>query len=132
MKLTSDTWRLVTLDWDNFAWNKAYKIIKFIMNDRKDIEKIIVFTSPNLDGWHIYIYFDHWLDWSEVIMLRRKYRDDPKRLINDLFKTYPEEKMILFQIKNGKKEKFYCEFWPQKYQMPDHVPSKIHSSMLGT
>jgi len=130
--MTSDKWKIISLDWDNFTWKKAYTIIKFIMNDRKDIEKITVFTSPNLDGWHIYIHFNHWLDWKEVLPLRRKYQDDPKRLINEIFKDNPDEKMILFQNKNGNKEKFYCEFWPQKYQMPDHVPSKIHSSMLGT
>jgi len=111
--MTSDKWRLVTLDWDKFAWNKAYKLIKFIFNDRKDITKIKVYSSPNLDGYHIYIYFDHWLEWSEVLKLRRKYQDDDKRLINDLFKTNPEEKMILFQNKNGKKQNIHPSLLPK-------------------
>ena len=119
--MTSDKWRLVTLDWDKFAWNKAYKLIKFILNDRKDIIKIKVYSSPNLDGYHIYIYFDHWLEWSEVLKLRRKYQDDDKRLINDLFKTNPEEKMILFQNKNGKKEIFMYEYWSSRFEMPKKI-----------
>ena len=119
--MTSDKWKIITLDWDKFTWHKAYEIIKFIFNDRKDIEKIKVYASPNLDGYHIYIYFDHWLLWSEVLQLRRKYRDDDKRLINDLFKTNPEEKMILFQNKNGKKEIFMCEYWSSRFEMPTHI-----------
>ena len=119
--MTSDKWRLVTLDWDKFAWNKANKLIKFIFNDRKDITKIKVYSSPNLDGYHIYIYFDKWLLWSEVLQLRRKYQDDDKRLINDLFKTNPEEKMILFQNKNGKKEIFMYEYWSNKFEMPKKI-----------
>ena len=38
--MTSDKWKIITLDWDKFAWNKAYEIIKFIMKDRTDIKKI--------------------------------------------------------------------------------------------
>ena len=119
--MTSDKWRLVTLDWDKFTWHKAYKIIKFILNDRKDIRKIKVYSSPNLDGYHIYIYFDKWLLWHEVLQLRRKYQDDSKRLINEFFKVNPEEKMILFQNKNGKKESFMYEFWPERFEMPTHI-----------
>ena len=119
--MTSDKWKLITLDWDKFTWHKAYKIIKFIFNDRKDIRKIKVYASPNVNGYHIYIYFDKWLLWSEVLQLRRKYRDDDKRLINDLFKTNPEEKMILFQNKNGKKEIFMYEFWSSRFEMPTHI-----------
>ena len=130
--MTSDKWKIISLDWDKFTWHKAYKIIKFIFNDRQDIKKIRVYSSPNLDGYHIYIYFDHWLEWSEVLKLRRKYHDDDKRLINDLFKTNPEEKMILFQNKNGKKEIFMYEFWSSRFEMPSHITSKVHASMLGT
>jgi len=121
--MTFDNWKLITLDWDKFAWNKAYKIIKFIMKDRSDIKKIKVCASPNLDGYHIYIYFDHWLDWQEVLQLRRRYKDDSKRLINDLFKTNRAEKMIMFSDKNGKKEICMTEFYPQK----DFVWPKIIS-----
>ena len=56
--MTSDKWRIISLDWDKFTWHKAYKIIKFIFNDRKDIKKIKVYSSPNLDGYHFYFYFD--------------------------------------------------------------------------
>ena len=125
--MTSDKWKIVTLDWDKFAWYNAYKLIKYIFGDRKDIEKIKVYSSPNLDGYHIYIYFDHWLEWSEVLNLRRKYQDDDKRLINDLFKTNPEEKMILFQDKNGKKEIFMYEFWPDRFEMPNELNGLINS-----
>ena len=116
--MTSDKWKLITLDWDKFAWPYANKIIEFIANDRKDIKKIKVYSSPNLDGYHIYIYFDHWLDWSEVLLLRRRYRDDSKRLINDFFKTIPSEKMVMFSDKNGKKEIFKHEYWPINYEFP--------------
>jgi len=119
--MTSDKWKIISLDWDKFTWHKAYKIIKFIFNDRKDIKKIKVYSSPNLDGYHIYIYFDHWLLWHEVLQLRRKYQDDSKRLINEFFKVNPEEKMILFQNKNGKKESFMYEFWPKRFEMPNYV-----------
>ena len=118
-----DLWKKITLDWDSFTWNEAYKIIKFIMNDRDDIEKLRIYASPNLDGYHVYIHFKYWLDWSEVIKLRRRYRDDPKRLINDLFKTNPDEKMILFSDKDGKKEIFITEFFPQ----PEFIWPKIIS-----
>ena len=119
--MTDDKWKIITLDWDKFAWYNANKLIKYIFGDRKDIEKIKVYASPNLDGYHIYIYFDHWLEWSEVLQLRRKYKDDPKRLINEFFKVLPEEKMIMFSDKNGKKETFMYEFWPQRYEMPTHL-----------
>ena len=121
--MTEDLWKLITLDWDSFAWNKAYKMIKFIMQDRKDIEKIRVYSSPNLDGYHIYIHLKYWVDWSDVIKLRRRYKDDPKRLINDLFKTNPENKMIMFSDKDGKKEIFIAEYWPQ----PEFIFPKILS-----
>ena len=127
--MTDDTWKIITLDWDKFTWHKAYEIIKFIFNDRKDIEKIKVYASPNLDGYHIYIYFDHWLLWSEVLQLRRKYQDDSKRLINEFFKVLPEEKMIMFSDKNGKKETFMYEFWPKRYEMPTFIQN-THSKLL--
>jgi len=44
-------------------------------------------------------------------------------LINEFFKVNPEEKMILFQNKNGKKESFMYEFWPKRFEMPTHVLS---------
>ena len=95
-------------------------MIKFILNDRKDIIKIKVYSSPNLDGYHIYIYFDHGLLWTEVVKLRRRYKDDSKRLINDLFKVNPSEKMIMFSDKNGKKEIFMYEYFGL-YQEPTHM-----------
>jgi len=86
-------------------------------------EKIRVYSSPNLDGYHIYIHLKYWVDWSDVIKLRRRYKDDPKRLINDLFKTNPENKMIMFSDKDGKKEIFIAEYWPQ----PEFIFPKIIS-----
>ena len=41
----------------------------------------------------------------------------------------------MFRDKNGKKEIFmqeFKEFWPSRFEMPNHITSKIHSSMLGT
>ena len=116
-----DLWKKITLDWDSIAWNEAYQRIKFIMNYRDDIEKIRIYASPNLDGYHVYIHFNYWIHWNEVIKLRQKFRDDPKRLINDLFKTNPDEKMILFSDKDGKKEIFITEYWPQ----PEFIWPKI-------
>ena len=119
--MTSDKWKIITLDWDKFAWHKAYEIIKFILNDRKDIEKLKVYSSPNLDGYHIYIYFDHWLLWNEVLHLRRRYKDDSMRIINDFFKTVSSEKMVMFRDKNGKNEIFMGEYWPKRFEMPTHL-----------
>ena len=38
----------------------------------------------------------------------------------------------MFRDKNGKKEIFMYEFWPTRFEMPNHITSKIHASMLGT
>ena len=91
--------RAITLDWDNIAWSECKKRLDFISKDRNDIEEIKIFNSPLCDGYHIYISFNKWLKWNEIMRLRQRWKDDPKRIEIDLFKVRAETKMIMFRAK---------------------------------
>ena len=101
-----DEFRVITLDYDNIAWNECFERIYFIMNDRKDIERLQVFSSPLNDGYHLYVYMTDYIEWNEIMWLRRRWKDDGKRIEIDLMKTLPEIKMIMFRSKTRKGYKF--------------------------
>ena len=94
-----DDFKIITLDWDNIAWTECKKRLRFIIRDRSDIEQIEVYSSPLCDGYHIYISFNKWLKWNEIMRLRQRWKDDPKRIEIDLFKVRAETKMIMFRAK---------------------------------
>ena len=85
------------------------------MNDRKDIQKIKVYSSPLHDGYHLYVYMIDYIQWKKIMYLRRRWKDDGKRIEIDLMKTIPETKMIMFRSKTRKSYKFneifIGEFW---------------------
>ena len=128
--------RVITLDWDNITWSEAEKRLKFIETDnkiRKDIKKIKVYSSPRLDGYHVYLIFDfdRWFyDWNEILLLRRRYKDDGTRIEIDCQKTNPATMQIMFESKkddpnrwkNSKhyehKEKLICEYWCKNFEFP--------------
>ena len=101
-----DEFRVITLDYDNIAWNECFERIYFIMNDRKDIESIKVYSSPLHDGYHLYVYMTDYIQWNEIMRLRQRWKDDGKRIEIDLMKTLPETKMIMFRSKTRKGYKF--------------------------
>ena len=101
-----DEFRVITLDYDDIAWKECFERIYFIMNDRKDIERLQVFNSPLHDGYHLYVYMTDYIQWNEIMLLRRRWKDDGKRIEIDLMKTIPETKMIMFRSKTRKGYKF--------------------------
>ena len=101
-----DEFRVITLDYDDIAWKECFERIYFIMNDRKDIERLQVFNSPLHDGYHLYVYMTDYIQWNEIMRLRQRWKDDGKRIEIDLMKTLPETKMIMFRSKTRKGYKF--------------------------
>ena len=101
-----DEFRVITLDYDDIAWKECFERIYFIMNDRKDIVKLQVFNSPLHDGYHLYVYMIDYIQWNEIMLLRRRWKDDGRRMTIDLMKTIPETKMIMFRSKTRKGYKF--------------------------
>jgi len=101
-----DEFRVITLDYDDIAWKECFERIYFIMNDRKDIERLQVFNSPLHDGYHLYVYMIDYIQWNEIMLLRRRWKDDGRRMTIDLMKTIPETKMIMFRSKTRKGYKF--------------------------
>jgi len=101
-----DEFRVITLDYDDIAWKECFERIYFIMNDRKDIVKLQVFNSPLHDGYHLYVYMTDYIQWNEIMLLRRRWKDDGRRMTIDLMKTIPETKMIMFRSKTRKGYKF--------------------------
>ena len=101
-----DEFRVITLDYDDIAWKECFERIYFIMNDRKDIERLQVFNSPLHDGYHLYVYMTDYLQWNEIMRLRQRWKDDGRRMTIDLMKTIPETKMIMFRSKTRKGYKF--------------------------
>ena len=99
--------RAITLDWDNIAWSECKKRLDFISKDRNDIEEIKIFNSPLCDGYHIYIYFKDYIKWNNILLLRRRYKDDGNRIVIDIFKDKKEIMMRMFRykIRNGYKYK---------------------------
>ena len=63
-----------------------------------DVNKI--YSSPNLDGYHVYIHFIKSLDWNKVIYLRNRWKDDGNRVVIDIQKTIPQTMMISFKSKS--------------------------------
>ena len=110
-----DEFRTITLDYDNIVWNECHERINFILNDRKDILKIQVYNSPLHDGYHLYVFMCDYIQWEEIMYLRRRWKDDGRRMVIDLMKTVPETKMIMFRSKTRKgykfNEIFIGEFW---------------------
>ena len=115
MTTMKDEFRIITLDYDDIAWNECHERINFILNDRKDILKIQVYNSPLHDGYHLYVIMCDYIQWNEIMYLRQRWKDDGKRIEIDLLKTIPEIKMIMFRSKTRKgykfNEIFMGEFW---------------------
>ena len=90
--------KIITLDYDNIAWKECKKRIDYILN-YEFVESIKVFSSPLLDGYHLYVMLEDYISWKTIIELRQWWKDDGKRIELDLMKDRPEIMMIMFRSK---------------------------------
>jgi len=97
--------KIITLDYDNIAWKECKERIDYILN-YEFVESIKVFSSPLLDGYHLYVLTDDYLSWKQIIRLRQDWKDDGKRIEIDLMKDRPEIMMIMFRSKTRKGYKY--------------------------
>ncbi len=86
------------LDWDNIALNEAIKRIVFIMN-HKAIESIYLYESSTQKGYHISIKTYWYINPTFIFYLRRIWKDDGNRLIEDIFNKKAIFRDVAFEYK---------------------------------
>jgi len=97
--------KIITLDYDNIVWKECKERIDCILT-YEAVESIKVFSSPLLDGYHLYVLMEDYLSWKQIIQLRQDWKDDGKRIEIDLLKDRPEIMMIMFRSKTRKGYKY--------------------------
>lgn len=70
-----------TLDWDNISIDEARKRTNFILDNYCNVKKLVLSLSPT-KGFHVRITL--WSN-SNILSLRNSFKDDGRRVINDIF-----------------------------------------------
>lgn len=74
---------VIKLDWDAISWNECKRRIS-IMKKHHYVKSIEVRMSP-INGYHIYVCLFFFVHERTTYRLRRMWKDDPKRLMMDVF-----------------------------------------------
>lgn len=72
--------KYLTLDWDNISKDVAINRVQEICDSDPNLEKLQLSRSPT-KGFHCRIYFFRPVN---IVEMRHKLNDDPRRLLNDI------------------------------------------------
>ena len=72
--------KYITLDWDNIGIDEEKKRIDLICKEHPNFTRLVLSFSPT-KGWHCRVNFNYFVHNAS---LRRRYKDDGRRLVNDL------------------------------------------------
>ena len=97
---------VVTLDLDNMTYDRLELLVSEIMTNEKGILQLYTYFS-SMKGFHIHIIFNKPI---HNINFRRRYKDDPKRIIHDLLRPNNGYHNRLFKSKIGFKRKQKIRF----------------------
>lgn len=86
------------LDWDNIALLEALDRIIFIMN-HKSVESIYLYESSTQKGYHISIKTYWYTNPTFTFYMRRIWKDDGNRLIEDILNKKATFRDVAFEYK---------------------------------
>ena len=72
--------KYITLDWDNISIDEANKRMQYILDNYANVKQFVLSLSPT-KGFHCRITL---YSASNVARLRKEWKDDGRRLVNDL------------------------------------------------
>ena len=91
---------MITLDWDNIAYNEAERRLCTIMGTPLT-RTIELRASPSLDGFHVYIETDNEGGIGTTWRYRRAWQDDGIRLVQDILAPRAIHRNVLFVYKSS-------------------------------
>ena len=72
--------KYLTLDWDNIGIEEAFKRVGYILANHTNVRKLVLSFS-GFKGFHVRVYL---YGNSNIVLLRKAWKDDGNRLINDI------------------------------------------------
>ncbi len=70
----------LTLDWDNISIDEAFKRCLYILKNHCNVRKLMLSLSPH-KGFHVRVFL---FGYACILPLRRIWKDDGRRLVNDI------------------------------------------------
>lgn len=98
-----------TLDYDRCTYKRLLAWLFWILLD-KDTKRLMYRRSPRRKGYHVFVRTKH-----EVVVAkkRRKFRDDPRRLVHDLLNRPSHIHDVLWSQKRVKGKVYKAGKWSE-------------------
>ena len=87
--------KYITLDWDNISIDEAKRRVYFILMEHPDLQELVLSLSAT-KGFHCRVTFNYHVHNAS---LRRRYKDDGRRLVNDIINRDNNAHNILWHRK---------------------------------